>query len=226
MIRFCSKSVLNFQKTGLVLTLEGKRSIHFLKKVWLKWWRDKKWNTTALHHGCLVRKVKIVNTSWKLCVRSLRTLTWSRGTNSRLPFEVNVNLNLFNIWHSIMNSLITSNNPTSTCSVSTLFHNGVSSCPCSFVAQRGNSGNEEVSFFADILCSFRIWSLVLWVQLWPSVVSINRCAHSNDQFHQRKQDWARISGGDHDVQMLGAIQAELILSWEDKIGLCSRSGRI
>ena len=167
MIRFCSKSVLNFQKTGLVLTLEGKRSIHFLKKVWLKWWRDKKWNTTALHHGCLVRKVKIVITSWKLCVRSLRTLTWSRGTNSRLPFGVNVNLNLFNIWHSIMNSLITSNNPTSTSSVSTLFHNGLFSWPCSFVAQRGKSGNEEVSFFTDILCSSRIWSLVQWVQLWP-----------------------------------------------------------
>ena len=88
MIRFGSKGVLNFQKTGLVLTLEGKRSIHFFKKVWLKWCRDKKWNTTALNHGCLVRKVKIVNTSWKLCVRSLRTLTWSRGTNSRLPFGV------------------------------------------------------------------------------------------------------------------------------------------
>ena len=73
--------------------------------------------------------------------------------------------NLFNIWHSIMNSLITSNNPTSTCSVSTLFHNGVFSWPCSFVAQRGNSGNEEVSFLTDILCSPRIWSLVQWVQL-------------------------------------------------------------
>ena len=162
----------------------------------------------------------------KTPVGSLRTLTWSRGTNSRLPFGVNVNLNLFNIWYSIMNSLITSNNPTSTCSVTTLFQNGVFSCPCSFVAQRGNSGNEEVSFFTDILCSSRIWSLVQWVRLWPSVLSINGCAHPNDQFHQRKQDWPRISGGDHDVQMLGAIQAELILSWEDKLRLCSWSGRL
>ena len=32
MIRFGSKGVLNFQKTGLVLTLEGKRSIHFFKE--------------------------------------------------------------------------------------------------------------------------------------------------------------------------------------------------
>ena len=158
---------LTFRKLALCWHWREKGRSTFSKKVWLKWWRDKKWNTTALHHGCLVRKVKIVNTSWKLCVRSLRTLTWSRGTNSRLAFGVNVNLNLFNIWHSIMNSLITSNNPTSTCSVSTLFHNGVFSWPCSFVAQRGNSGNEEVSFFTDILCSPRIWSLVQWVQLWP-----------------------------------------------------------
>ena len=35
MIYVGSKGVLSFQKTGLVLTPEGKRSIHFLKKVCL-----------------------------------------------------------------------------------------------------------------------------------------------------------------------------------------------
>ena len=43
----------------------------------------------------------------KTPVGSLRTLTWSRGRNSSLPFGVNVNLNLFNTWYSIMNSLQT-----------------------------------------------------------------------------------------------------------------------
>ena len=103
MIRFGSKGVLSFQKTGLVVDTGGKKVDPLFKESVAKVMKRQEMEHYYVAPWLSGQQGEDREHKPKTPVGSLRTLTWSRGRNSSLPFGVNVNLNLFNIWYSIMN---------------------------------------------------------------------------------------------------------------------------